>query len=65
MNEREALNLVEDFPNWIRESEDKGKESFPSAYFWGAIKAEIFVSKIQWFIHVLYLKGYEIRKKKK
>ena len=62
MNERTALNLTEKFPDWVaeyglKEGADKG------AHAWGAIKAAISVSKIQWFIHILYSKGYEIRKK--
>ena len=62
MNEKKALNLVENFPDWVAESAPKGDEANKGIFIWGAIKAQILVSKIQWFIHVLYLRGYEIRK---
>lgn len=63
MNEKTALNLVEKFPDWIAEACPKnGKHQ--GLYMWGIIKAGIAVSKIQWFIHVLYNRGYEIRKRK-
>lgn len=64
MKERAAMNLVERFPDWIGEfGLEKGRDK--GTYAWAMVKAQILVSKIQWFIHVLYLKGYEIRKVKK
>ena len=63
MNEKKALNLVEEFPGWIAGQMPRGDKSNAGLYLWGAIKAQVSVSKIQWFVHVLYQRGYEIRKK--
>lgn len=63
MNRKEALSLVEDFPDWVGKSEIKEDQFSLSLRLWGRIKAEILVPKIQWFIHVLYLKGYKVTKK--
>jgi len=63
MNERKACKLIEKFPDWIAGSRPD-VESNRGTYAWAMIKAECAISRIQWFIHVLYNHGYEIRKKK-
>ena len=67
MNEEKARELVEKFPDWLKESSKKSLSTndldIQLMYTEGIRRAKILVSFIQWFIHVLYRNGYEVKKK--